>query len=91
MSKNFTFIENQEIIKYHKKKMPKTIYKLKKKVSLLIFEKMCESNCDINNNYKHFLSILYKQKMISPNNKNRYANTIKRCKSSEKFVNYLYM
>ena len=77
MLKYLTINENKQILKYYKKKYPKTKHGIKKKVSVLIFQKMCKSNCDIDENFKRFLSIIYKKRMISPNNKNKYKNTVK--------------
>lgn len=77
MSKILTIRENKEFLKYHDKKIPETIHKIKKKVLKLIIKSLCKTNCDINNNYKHFLSVLHKKKMISPNNKCMHRNTSK--------------
>ena len=77
MSKYLTINENKQILNYYKKKHPKTIHGIKKKVSVLIFKKMCKTNCDTDEKFKKFLSIVYKKRMISPNNKNKYGNTIK--------------
>lgn len=77
MSKILTMKENKEFLRYHKKRIPNTINKIKKKALNLMIRNMCDNNCDINNNYKHFLSTLYKKKMISPNNKCMHGNTCK--------------
>uniref|UniRef100_A0AB39JDR7 Uncharacterized protein n=1 Tax=Florenciella sp. virus SA2 TaxID=3240092 RepID=A0AB39JDR7_9VIRU len=69
MSKYLTINENKQILNYYKKKHPKTIHGIKKKVSVLIFKKMCKTNCDTDEKFKKFLSIVYKKRMISPNNK----------------------
>ena len=75
MSKNLTMGE-QRIPKYHNQSIPKTIHKIKKALKLML-KRLCKTNCDINNNYKHFLSILHRKKMISPNNKCMHCNTSK--------------
>ena len=77
MSKILSISENKQFLRYHKKRIPKTIHSIKKKALKLMIKSMCKTNCDINNNYKHFLSILHRKKMISPNNKNMHNNTSK--------------
>ena len=77
MSKKLTIRENKEFLKYHNQTIPKTIHKIKKKALKLMLKTLCKTNCDINNNYKHFLSILHRKKMISPNNKCMLCNTSK--------------
>ena len=77
MSKILTMKENKEFLRYHNKRIPNTINKIKKKALKLMIDSMFDNNCDINNNYKHFLSVLHKKKMISPNNKCMHSNTIK--------------
>ena len=77
MSKILTMKENKQFLKYHNKRVPNTINKIKKKVFKLMINDMCDNNCDINNNYKHFLFTLHKKKMISPNNKCMHCNTSK--------------
>ena len=77
MSKILTIKENIDFLKYHNKSIPKTIHKIKKKALKLMIKSLCKTNCDINDNYKHFLSILHRKKMISPNNKCIHCNTSK--------------
>lgn len=77
MPKILSVSENKQFLTYHKKSIPKTIHGIKKKAIKLMIKTMCKTNCDINNNYKHFLSILHRKKMISPNNKNMHNNTSK--------------
>jgi len=77
MSKFLTINENKEFLKYHNQNIPKTIHKIKKKALKLMLKSLCKTNCDINDNYKHFLSILHRKKMISPNNKCIHSNTSK--------------
>ena len=62
MSKILTIGENKDFLKYHNKSIPNTIHKIKKKALKLMIKTMCKTNCDINNNYKHFLSILHRKK-----------------------------
>jgi len=69
MCKNLSIRENKQFLKYHNKKIPNTIHKIKKKALKLMIKMLCKTNCDINDNYKHFLSVLHRKKMISPNNK----------------------
>lgn len=77
MSKILTTRENKEFLRYHERTIPKTIHQIKKKVMKLMIKSLCKTNCDINNNYKHFLSVLHKRKIISPNNKRMHHNTSK--------------
>jgi hypothetical protein len=77
MSKILTMNENKEFLKYHNKTVPNTIHNIKKKALKLMIKALCKTNCDINDNYKHFLSILHRKKIISPNNKCMNYNTSK--------------
>lgn len=77
MVKNLSVSENRQVLKYYNIVVPNTIHRIKKKAAVTIFRHMCKSNVDINDNHKHFLSILHRKKMISPNNKNRHMNTSK--------------
>ncbi len=87
MSKMLSLSENKQFLKYHNKTLPKTIHGIKKKALKLMIKSMCKTNCDINNNYKHFLSILHRKKMISPNNKYMHCNTSKRYIKNKKCLN----
>lgn len=78
MSKILTVGENKQFLRYHKKKIPNTIHRIKKKGASLMMKKMCHSNCDFDNKLKHFLSILHRKKMISPNNKFVFRNSTKK-------------
>ena len=62
MCKNLTIRENKDFLKYHSKKIPGTIHKIKKKALKLMIKMLCKTNCDINDNYKHFLSVLHRKK-----------------------------
>ena len=77
MSKILSIRENKQFLKYHNRKIPDTIHRIKKKALKLMIKTLCKTNCDINNNYKHFLSMLHRKKMISPNNKCMHCNTSK--------------
>ena len=87
MSNILTVSENVTFLKLHNKKIPNTIHGIKKKAMKLITKKMCVSNCDVNKSYKHFLSMLHRKKMISPNNKNIHCNTSKLCMNNKKCFN----
>jgi len=77
MIKTLSINDNRLILKYYNKEMPNTINKIKKKASDVIFRKMCKNKFDRQDYHKHFLSILCRKKMISPNNKNNNVNTVK--------------
>ena len=87
MCKNLTIGENKVFLKYHKKKIPNTIHKIKKKALKLMIKMLSKTNCDINDNYKHFLSLLHRKKMISPNNKCMHSNTLKPYIKYKKYFN----
>jgi hypothetical protein len=77
MIKTLSINDNRLILKYYNKEMPNTINKIKKRASDVIFRKMCKNIFDRQRYYKHFLSILCRKKMISPNNKTNHINTVK--------------
>lgn len=77
MIKTLTINDNRLILKYYNKEMPNTINKIKKKAAVVIFRKMLKNSSGDQNYRKHFLSILCRKKMISPNNKNKHTNTSK--------------
>lgn len=87
MSKILTIRENKAFLKHYNKSIPPTIHRIKKKALKLMIKTMCKTNCDKNNSYKHFLSILHRKKMISPNNKYMHCNTTKMCTNRKKCFN----
>ena len=77
MIKTLTINDNRLILQYYNKAMPSTINKIKKKAAVVIFRKMLKNSSGVHDYRKHFLSILCRKKMISPNNKNKRTNTTK--------------
>ena len=64
MSKILTMRENRMFLKYHNKRIPNTINKIKKKVFKLMINGMCDNNCDINNNYNTIQNIIIKNTFV---------------------------
>jgi hypothetical protein len=70
---NFTNNEYKNILIYFKKKIPKNIYKLKKKVINLFIYKMCKNNIiSINKKYNKILFIINNKYIFFNNTKHKY-------------------
>jgi hypothetical protein len=70
---NFTINEYKNILIYFKKKIPKNIYKLKKKVINLFIYKMCKNNIiSINKKYNKILFIINNKYIFFNNTKHKY-------------------